>query len=261
MVKNVNGELYSDLITSTRPEVFWNGGERPMSAIKYIVIHGTATTRLEPIWTTWSKGSNRQASANYVVADNQIIGCLGENFIAWHSGGVGTITNTNSIGVEHLNSSIGNVSDPQSYLFSEATIETGAMLVAEICKRLGIVPSSQTIVPHRSVSATSCPQSLDMGKYIEKVQSYYNGTGANTENKNNAEEENMITISAEGRGIALVMGGRFLPILDPKTPTIFWGQGVKHYTLDTKTFDAWQGKADKSTLDDETVNKLIAGLK
>lgn len=75
------------------------------------------------------------------------------------------------------------------------------------------------------------------------------------------EEEDMITISAPGRGIAVVMGGRFLPILDAKTPTVFWSQGVKHYNLDQKTFDAWQGKAEKSTLDDATVNKLIKGLK
>lgn len=78
---------------------------------------------------------------------------------------------------------------------------------------------------------------------------------------NNLEETDMITISAPGRGIALMMGGKFLPILDAKTPTVFWNQGVKHYNLDQKTFDAWQGKAEKSTLDDATVNKLIKGLK
>ncbi|CRH94760.1 Uncharacterised protein [Chlamydia trachomatis] len=71
----------------------------------------------------------------------------------------------------------------------------------------------------------------------------------------------MITISAPGRGIALMMGGKFLPILDKETPTVFWSKGVKHYQLDQKTFDAWQGKAEKSTLDDATVNKLIKGLK
>lgn len=83
-----------------------------------------------------------------------------------------------------------------------------------------------------------------------------------TEAKKEKEDNNdMITISAPKRGIALMMGGKFLPILDSKTPTVFWNQGVKHYQLDTKTFDAWQGKADKSTLDDATVDKLIKGLK
>ncbi|AUT06208.1 N-acetylmuramoyl-L-alanine amidase [Streptococcus parauberis] len=89
------------------------------------------------------------------------------------------------------------------------------------------------------------------------------GFGLTTTKKEETEqgEEDMITISAPKRGIALMMGGKFLPILDPKTPTVFWNQGVKHYQLDTKTFDAWQGKADKSTLDDATVDKLIKGLK
>ncbi|WP_394404878.1 CHAP domain-containing protein [Streptococcus sp. 20-1249] len=81
------------------------------------------------------------------------------------------------------------------------------------------------------------------------------------EEKKENEETDVITISAEGRGIALMMGGKFLPILDAKMPTVFWNQGVKHYQLDTKTFDAWQGKAEKSTLDDVTVKKLIDGLK
>ncbi|WP_205124147.1 hypothetical protein, partial [Bacteroides stercoris] len=67
--------------------------------------------------------------------------------------------------------------------------------------------------------------------------------------------------TTQKRGIALMMGGKFLPILDSETPTVFWNQGVKHYQLDTITFDAWQGKADKSTLDDATVDKLIKGLK
>lgn len=174
MVKNVNGEIYSDLTTSTRPEIFWGGGERPLNKIEYIVIHGIGGTRLNSVWNTWLKGSDRQASAHYVIADKEIIGCIGENYIAWHSGGVGTITNINSIGVEHLNSYIGNLSDPNSYLFSEATIETGCRLVAEICKRLGIVPSHRTIVPHKHVTATSCPQSLDINKYIERVKYYYN---------------------------------------------------------------------------------------
>lgn len=81
------------------------------------------------------------------------------------------------------------------------------------------------------------------------------------EEKKENEETDMITISAPGRGIALMMGGKFLPILDKETPTVFWSKGVKHYQLDQKTFDAWQGKAEKSTLDDATVNKLIKGLK
>ena len=72
-------------------------------------------------------------------------------------------------------------------------------------------------------------------------------------------EEDMFIVTAKGRGIALMMGGKFLPFLHGDDPKQFGG--VRIVTLDTKTFDAWQGKAEKSTLDDATVDKLIKGLK
>jgi len=257
-VKNINGDIYSNLITSSRPEIFGSWGERDIKSIKYIVIHGTLGLSVQNAVDTWTVGG-RDASANYIVHENQIVGCVGENYTAWHCGGQGAITNQNSIGIEHVNATLNGASST----FSSQTIESGAKLVAEICKRLGIVPSRKTIVGHKEVSATACPQSLNLDAYVEKVKQYYSGKAVVATKKEETEqgEEDMITISAPKRGIALMMGGKFLPILDPKTPTVFWNQGVKHYQLDTKTFDAWQGKADKSTLDDATVDKLIKGLK
>lgn len=170
----VNGDIYSNLITVARSEVFWAGGQRPLSSIKYIVIHGTATTNIVGAYSTWLRSRNNQTSAHYLVTPDDIMGCVGENYIAWHSGGVSTITNNNSIGIEHINSYIGNYADASTYLFDEKTINNGAKLVAEICKRLGLVPNHQTIVPHRDVSATACPQTLNMDDYIKKVQYYYN---------------------------------------------------------------------------------------
>lgn len=257
-VKNVNGDIYSDLITSSRPEIFGNWGIRDLSTVKYIVIHGTMGLSVQNAVDTWTVGG-RDASANYIVHENQIVGCVGENYTAWHCGGQGAITNQNSIGIEHVNATLNGANST----FSSQTIESGAKLVAEICKRLGIVPSRKTIVGHKEVSATACPQSLNLDAYVEKVKQYYSGKAVVATKKEETEqgEEDMITISAPKRGIALMMGGKFLPILDSKTPTVFWNQGVKHYQLDTKTFDAWQGKADKSTLDDATVDKLIKGLK
>ena len=178
MVRNINGDVYSDLITSYRTEIYGSNGTVGVDAKKFIVIHGTASTNIEAIWGMWWSDRNpngRQASANYVVGDTQIVGCVGEQASAWHCGGVGRITNQNSIGIEHINSYIGDMNDASTYLFSEATINNGARLVAEICARLGIYPSADTIVPHRSVYATACPQSLDMNDYIRRVLSYYNG--------------------------------------------------------------------------------------
>lgn len=173
--KNVNGDIYSNLITEARPELFWSGGLRSQKDVKYIVIHGTATTSVVGAYSTWLKSKNYMTSAHYLVTPNATIGCVGENYIAWHSGGRGTITNENSIGVEHINSSIGNYNDPNTYLFDNKTIENGAKLVAEICKRLGIIPSDKTIVGHRVVSSTSCPQTLNMTDYINRVKKYYYG--------------------------------------------------------------------------------------
>lgn len=167
--KNVNGDIYSDLITSSRPELFGNWGVRDMKSIKYIVIHGTLGLSVQSAVNAWTGG--REASANYIVHDNQIVGCVGENYTAWHCGGQGAITNQNSIGVEHVNNRI----DGANSTFSAQTIDTGAKLVAEICKRLGIVPSRKTIVGHKEVYATACPQSLNLDDYVEKVLSYYNG--------------------------------------------------------------------------------------
>ncbi len=255
-VKNVNGDIYSDLITSSRPEIFGNWGIRDLSTVKYIVIHGTMGLSVQNAVDTWTVGG-RDASANYIVHENQIVGCVGENYTAWHCGGQGAITNQNSIGIEHVNATLNGASST----FSSQTIESGAKLVAEICKRFGIVPSRKTIVGHKEVSATACPQSLNLDAYVEKVKQYYSGKTAATQKEETEQgEEDMITISAPKRGIALMMGGKFLPILDPKTPIVLWNQGVKHYQLDTKTFDAWQGMADKTTLDGATVEKLIQSL-
>lgn len=167
--KNVNGDIYSDLITSSRPELFGNWGVRDVKSIKYIVIHGTLGLSVQSAVNAWTGG--RQASANYIVHDNQIVGCVGENYTAWHCGGQGAITNQNSIGIEHVNATLNGANST----FSAQTVETGAKLVAEICKRLGIVPSRKTIVGHKEVYATACPQSLNLDDYVKKVLSYYNG--------------------------------------------------------------------------------------
>ena len=178
MVKVINGDTYSDLITSSRPEIYGTNGNVGLSAKKYIVIHGVGGTNFNGVFSMWYSDKNpngREASANYVCSDTETVGCVGEEWSAWHCGGTGTITNQNSIGIEHINSSIGNINDASTYLFSEATLNTGAKLVADICHRHGIVPSASTIVPHRAVYATACPQTLNMDEYIKKVQAFYNG--------------------------------------------------------------------------------------
>ncbi|WP_413473637.1 N-acetylmuramoyl-L-alanine amidase [Streptococcus parauberis] len=196
-VKNVNGDIYSNLITSSRPEIFGSWGERDIKSIKYIVLHGTYGLSVQSAVDAWTGG--REASAQYIVHDNQIVGCVGENFTAWHCGGTGAITNQNSIGVEHVNNRI----DGANSTFSAQTIETGAKLVAEICKRLGIVPSDKTIVPHKSVFATACPQAMDVQAYIDKVIQYYNGKTTATQ-KQAPKETKKVTFNEQTSARLLV---------------------------------------------------------
>lgn len=146
----------------------------------------------------------------------------------------------------------------------------GHILVCVSADRNGMVTVEQNIDGWKDENGNGLNDQLEVGgggytrnhwRNYEGVIGWFRLPYKDNNKKEILEENDMITISAPGRGIALMMGGKFLPILNAKTPTVFWDQGVKHFNLDTVTFDAWQGKAEKSTLDDATVNKLVAGLK
>ena len=226
-----------------------------------ITIHNTANDASAQNEIAYMTSNNQEVSYHYAVDDVEAIQGLPLNRNGWHAGdGTNGKGNRTTIAIEICHSlTPGN----PKYAKSE---DNGAKLTAILLHQYGW--GIDRIRKHQDWSGKYCPHRiLDNGNwegFKGKVQKYLdelkNGTATQVKEKKE-EEQDMITISAEGRGIALVMGGRFLPILDAKTPTVFWEQGVKHYQLDAKTFDAWQGKADKSTLDDTTVNKLIAGLK
>ncbi len=228
---------------------------------EFLTIHNTANDASALAEISFMIGNSDEVSYHWAVDDVQAIQGIEHNRNGWHSGdGAKGNGNRKSIGIEICHSlTPGN----PKYAKSE---DNGAKLAAIILHQYGW--GIDRIRKHQDWSGKYCPHRILDNRNWEgfkaKVQKYLdelkNGTATQVEVKKE-EEQDMITISAEGRGIALVMGGRFLPILDAKTPTVFWEQGVKHYQLDAKTFDAWQGKADKSTLDDTTVNKLIAGLK
>lgn len=250
MSKNVNGDIYSDLITMSSPRNFGTNGSRALSSVKYIVIHGTANTSLAGTLAGWSvaddgHATGRQASANYVVDDNDIAGAVGENYSAWHCGGTGAITNQNSIGIEHVNSSIGDYADASTYLFSDKTLDNGARLTADICKRLGIVPSAQTIVPHRAVYATACPQTLNMDNYIKRVQAYYN---------NNLQAEEIIEGALNNMDYTLApKSGKF--------PYVVLTQGAAIPVAQISTISAFQKAGAKDVVvDDGDYQRIIAAI-
>ena len=167
MTKNINGDIYSDLITSydTRPMAAGYFARKP---IDRIVIHHNATTNKNVAINTWLANGAAQTSAHYEVADNEIIGTVGENVSAWHSGN-GTM-NSRSIGIEHK-----NATGAPTWKISEATYASSAKLIADICKRYGFYPDSTHIIPHKQVHATACPGGINMSKLIKMAQKIYNG--------------------------------------------------------------------------------------
>lgn len=161
-------EVYSKTTTSKNPQVMYNGGLRS-GAIRYIVIHHNATTNKDAAMNTWVQGTGSYTSAHYEITDNEIIGCLGENYVAYHSGGTGgsdvpKIANINqlSIGLEHVNSS-----GAPTWGVSDKTLRQSAKLVADICKRYKLPIDRTTIKTHGEITATACPSGLDTNKLIK----------------------------------------------------------------------------------------------
>lgn len=60
------------------------------------------------------------------------------------------------------------------------------------------------------------------------------------------KDDTMFTVSAEGRGIALVVGGSMFSLLEANDPKVFWqnkDKPVPHYQVSPKTFDEISGNA------------------
>lgn len=167
MVKNINGDIYSDLITSYDSRAM-AAGYFTRKPIDRIVIHHNATTNKDVAVNTWLATGAAQTSAHYEVADNELIGTVGEQTAAWHSGNADM--NARSIGIEHK-----NATGAPTWTISEATYVTSAKLIADIARRYGFYPDSTHVIPHKHVVATACPGGIDMNKLITMAQTFYNG--------------------------------------------------------------------------------------
>lgn len=167
MVKNINGDIYSDLITSYDKRAM-AAGYFTRKPIDRILIHHNATTNKDVAINTWLATGAAQTSAHYEIADNEIIGTVGEQTAAWHAGNADM--NARSIGIEHK-----NATGAPSWTISEATYVTSAKLIADIARRYGFYPDSTHVIPHKHVVATACPGGIDMNKLINMAQKVYNG--------------------------------------------------------------------------------------
>lgn len=173
---NHNRETYSSLTTHFNPNVMYSNLSKGVTGygrmtIDRIVIHHNATTNKNVAMQTWYESSGNWTSAHYEVADNEIWGCVGEQYSAFHSGD--STMNRRSIGIEHVNSTWG-----PDWKISEATYKSSAKLIADICKRYNIPIDAKHIVPHKQVSATECPGGIDMNKLIKMAQEVSKGVAA-----------------------------------------------------------------------------------
>lgn len=177
MTKNINGDIYSDLITSADSRAMASGSI-PRKTIDRIVIHHNATTNKDVAINTWLANGSAQTSAHYEVANNEIIGIVGEGTTAWHAGN-GDM-NARSIGIENLNSA----GEP-NWPVSSQTFESLSKLVADIAKRYGFPIDSTHVIPHNAVVGTRCPGGIDVAKVIARAREIAGGNGGSNTNTGN----------------------------------------------------------------------------
>lgn len=129
--------------------------------VEYIVIHYTGNSKdnAKNNANYFSTGS-RKASAHFFVDDANIYQSVELRDVAWHCGTSGTYyhkacRNSNAFGIE-LCCTAGN------YKVSQKTIENGAYLCANLCKRLGITADQVDtyVLRHYDVTHKSCPAQM-----------------------------------------------------------------------------------------------------
>lgn len=136
-------------------------------SVSFVGIHyNYGDLTVEDCYNIWQ---TREASAQYQVESSGRTGQLvWDKDTAWALGNFDK--NQRSINIEHANKPDGS--------FTEACLDTGAHLVAAICKayNLGRPQWDVNVIPHKAISPTSCPGEL-YGRYkdiyIQKAQHWY----------------------------------------------------------------------------------------
>ena len=100
----------------------------------------------------WFANDRSNVSAHYGIgSDGTVVQYVQEADTAWQAGVL--VINEESIGVEHEGRPADGPWTP-----TRLQLQASATLVADICKRYGITPSAQTIVPHSSINPQhNCP--------------------------------------------------------------------------------------------------------
>lgn len=136
------------------------GNTRPLSDIKFIVIHYTANDGdTDENNAKYFTNNVVQVSAHYFVDSDSITNAVPENYAAWHCGGVkyavggkfyGKCTNANSIGIEICDDIKNGVVYP-----SAKTIQNVIDLTKSLMKKYNV--PAEHIIRHYDVTGKPCP--------------------------------------------------------------------------------------------------------
>ena len=199
------GEVFSSLITSINPKIM-NSGSRRGIAIDRIILHHNAATNKNVAMNTWLQGGAAGTSAHYEITPTEIIGCVGEQYAAWHAGGTGPadpprIANPNqrSIGIENLNST-----GAPNWSLDPRTIKNCARLVADICKRYNIPCDRRHVLGHNEVTSTACPGGMNVDEVVRLAKQYLIGGSVSTPSTPNKPQN---TLTA-GSGYSVLVDGK-----------------------------------------------------
>ena len=153
----------------------YTAGRGGHSIDKVIVHHNDGDLSVEGCYEVWQ---SREASAHYQVTSDGTVGQLvWDRDTAWHAGN--WRANQTSIGIEHADCS------RSPYRISEACLDSGAHLVAAVCRYYGLGRPEWgvNLFGHSDFAATECPASLAVGgsqhdEYVARAQAWYDAMGA-----------------------------------------------------------------------------------
>lgn len=135
--------------------------DKSRAPIDRIILHSSASTK-QGLINTFG-GGTRMVSAHYGIDnDGNLMAFLEEYWTAYHCGNYAM--NQRSIGIEHVDEGA------DKKIHSDKQYEMSIRLIADICKYYDIKPSTTTILPHSQITATACPNGLDVNRIISGVQ-------------------------------------------------------------------------------------------
>lgn len=179
--------------------VHYTAGRSGCKIDKIVLHHNAGNLSIDGIWNVWQ---TRQSSAHYQVDANGRIGQLVNDWdTAWHAGD--WYANLTSIGIEHADIS----TDP--WRISDATLESGAHLVAALCRYYGLGRPAWmvNVFPHYQFSSTSCPSSIagdQRDAYMLRAQQWYdammNGTQPGPAPSGNTGSDAAPSVSIDSSG-------------------------------------------------------------